>query len=1371
MINNLNIIKDMMKRLLFKLLTLAVVLTTLQASAAMYIVGDQPFGGWDLSNPAPMNDNGSGTYTYSCMISGTVYFVFGDGRADDWATFGASYRYGPDANENNEEVSPNNWVTTQRSSYGAYIFSGKGVNYTITFDKTNMRFKIDEGIYSFEEDGIYYLITSDNTVSVSHSSQYSSNYSGDVIVPSTVTHDGVTYRVTALSNNAFYCCYDLTSVTLPSTLTTIEESAFYHCKSLTQVVIPESVTEIGPWNFYQSEELIEVILPSTLNFMDDNCFGSCPKLTKVTCRATTPPTIGQYCFASTSTKTLYVPESAISAYQAEYNWRTWFSSIEAMPEYDLSYMNLKFVITSATTAKCVGCLLSSPSGTWNIPDNVGNYRVTEVGRDAFFGCDRITNVRMGANVEVVGPYAYYLCTGLTNLNLGNVIQIQDCAFGDCAGLTQVTIPNSVVHIGDYGLGGCGLTSITIPASVETIFDMAFYRCSYLNSINVDSDNPNYTSSNGVLFNKAMTKLILYPAGKSITDYTIPESVTNLGHGAFGYSRLQRVTLPSRLSAVPYLSFAYNNNLTNVTCLAETPPVVGTAAFESTIENSGITLNVPKGYKSAYQAADGWRDFPQIYEKYYDFKNGAFYFNITSDSTVEVTCENDNYGSYQDYTMMTIPPSAYYDGKYYTVTGIGDYAFAYCRNIETLVLPSTITRIGYCAFYCCNNLSSINLPENLQSIDTYAFYYCNNLGNVKIPATVTWIGTYAFCGCSSLTEFTIPSNVTSIAYGTFYDCTNLAKVIIGGGVQYIGNLAFHNCSSLAKVICSASTPPTCQSGSFDDSHYSSVQLIVPKGCKAAYQAADYWKNFTNITTMACDFEVDGIFYKITGSNPATVEVTFMTSDYNSYSGEVNIPETVTHDGTTYTVTTIGNNAFNQSELLTAVTIPNTVTTIGSYAFYRCRNLANVEIPNSVTSINYAAFWICIKMTEVIIPNSVTTLGSMSFRNCTALKRVVIGENVRSIGSTSFWYCPNITEVICLAETPPTLTESESETTFTTAIYPTAVLHVPYGSHEAYRNHTNWGRFANIVSEQVVNPVMTGDVNGDSNLSIADVTTLISKVLKGNSTAAENSAADVNNDGNVNIADVTTLISIVLKGGTGGTVGSAHVDYLINSVPFSMIRVDGGTFTMGDASSSLSQPLHEVTVSDFCIGETEVTQALWQAVMGSNPSYHQSNMNLPTENMEWDDCQEFASKLSRLTGHNFRLPTEAEWEFAARGGNNSQGYIYAGSNTLSDVAWHKGNSSNTTHVVATKAPNELGIYDMSGNVFEWCQDYWGTYTSEAQIDPQGPATGNYRVCRSSSYCRDTSGYDWFRCGGRTYDDPTSNAEDTGLRVACDASDNNE
>ena len=196
--------------------------------------------------------------------------------------------------------------------------------------------------------------------------------------------------------------------------------------------------------------------------------------------------------------------------------------------------------------------------------------------------------------------------------------------------------------------------------------------------------------------------------------------------------------------------------------------------------------------------------------------------------------------------------------------------------------------------------------------------------------------------------------------------------------------------------------------------------------------------------------------------------------------------------------------------------------------------------------------------------------------------------------------------------------------------------------------------------------------------------------------------------------------------------------VNGISFIMVKVQGGTFTMGataeqggDARSD-EKPAHRVTLSSFSIGQTEVTQELWQAVMGSNPSEFKGAKR-PVEQVSWDDCQEFIRKLNALTGQHFRLPTEAEWEYAARGGSKSQGYKYSGSNNVNYVAWHDGNSGNKTHDVATKQPNELGIFDMSGNVDEWCQDWFGDnyYSSSPSSNPNGPASGYNRVNRGGSW----------------------------------------
>ena len=195
--------------------------------------------------------------------------------------------------------------------------------------------------------------------------------------------------------------------------------------------------------------------------------------------------------------------------------------------------------------------------------------------------------------------------------------------------------------------------------------------------------------------------------------------------------------------------------------------------------------------------------------------------------------------------------------------------------------------------------------------------------------------------------------------------------------------------------------------------------------------------------------------------------------------------------------------------------------------------------------------------------------------------------------------------------------------------------------------------------------------------------------------------------------------------------------VHGVAFKMVRVAGGTFQMGATSEQGKdffddrKPVHFVTLSDYYIGQTQVTQELWQAVMGSNPSYFKGDNQRPVEKVSWDDCQEFIEKLNQLTGKSFRLPTEAEWEYAARGGSKSKGYKYSGSNDADAVAWWDNNSGSKTHPVAQKQSNELGLYDMSGNVWEWCADWYGNYSSNSQTNPTGPSTGSSRVLRGGGW----------------------------------------
>ncbi|MBR5665900.1 MAG: formylglycine-generating enzyme family protein [Bacteroidales bacterium] len=255
-------------------------------------------------------------------------------------------------------------------------------------------------------------------------------------------------------------------------------------------------------------------------------------------------------------------------------------------------------------------------------------------------------------------------------------------------------------------------------------------------------------------------------------------------------------------------------------------------------------------------------------------------------------------------------------------------------------------------------------------------------------------------------------------------------------------------------------------------------------------------------------------------------------------------------------------------------------------------------------------------------------------------------------------------------------------------------------------------------------------------------------------------EVNNNGNQSGSTPTPTPTPTPPPSPSGSVDSITV----NGVTFKMVKIEGGTFMMGAPSSdaeaySNEMPQHCVTLSEYYIAETEVTQALWQAVMGSNPS-HFKFPDRPVEEISWNDCKTFIEKLNQLTDKQFRLPTEAEWEYAARGGGNSHGYKFSGSDNVDDVAWYTDNCGGETHAVKTKAANELGLYDMTGNVLEWCSDWMAAYTADTVTNPQGPAAGFKRVLRGGSLYNDARR---LRVTRRSEYNPTFTDYSVGFRLA--------
>ncbi len=424
-----------------------------------------------------------------------------------------------------------------------------------------------------------------------------------------------------------------------------------------------------------------------------------------------------------------------------------------------------------------------------------------------------------------------------------------------------------------------------------------------------------------------------------------------------------------------------------------------------------------------------------------------------------------------------------------------------------------------------------------------------------------------------------------------------------------------------------------------------------------------------------------------------------------------------------VTEIANSAFNHCSSLSSVSLPKSLKSIGGYCFGSCTSLKSASIPENVTAIEGSlfhectslvevklpkgvkiignrAFEGCVSLKDVILPDSVNTIDYCAFQGCTSLKDIIIADKINYIGAYAFNGCSSLVKIEIAANDPPTIFVRDEDCSFKNSNH--CPIYVPDESLEKYVSNRQWRRFGYRIYSK-----------------------------------------------NAKKRIVENVLPLEVKG-----------------VEFNMIIVEGGTFTMGaldddTEAEDIERPCHQVTLSDFLIGETEVTEKLWNMVMGG----YVSSSEEPISKVSWDDCQSFINKLNELTGKRFRLPTEAEWEYAARGGQKSKHYKYAGSDIIDNVAWYSSNSyqsgNRVKHEVAFKDPNELGIYDMSGNVQEWCVD-WAFYYDDSSAnnpDYSNETGSSWRILRGGDYynsaflCRITS---------RNSEEPTKQYNNVGLRL---------
>ena len=440
---------------------------------------------------------------------------------------------------------------------------------------------------------------------------------------------------------------------------------------------------------------------------------------------------------------------------------------------------------------------------------------------------------------------------------------------------------------------------------------------------------------------------------------------------------------------------------------------------------------------------------------HDFEAGGIYYKIISSITMTVKVTS---GDTQYTGAVTIPSSVHYDGKTYSVTSIGGYAFRGCISLKSVNIPGSVTTIGNDAFSGCSGLTSITIPNSVTSIGGYAFYNCSGLTSITIPNSVTRIGGSAFEGCSGLTSVTfhcqeigssfsgmnikeviLGEEVTSIGDHAFDECSGLTSVTIPNSVTTIGERAFSNCSGLTSITIGNSVTSI---GRYAFQNCSGLKSVsIPNSVTTIGDWA--LSGCTGLTSVTIGNSVTIIGnYAFSGCSGLT-SVTFHCQEIGSWFCGMNIKEVILGEE----VTSIGDYAFSHCSGLTTVDIPNSVTSIGKFAFEFCSGMTSINIPNSVTSIGSGAFDFCsglkkvivpdlaawcnisfdgdaanplycakhiysdenTEITDLVIPNSVTSIGDWAFSGCTGLTSVTIPNNVTKIGSGAFQNCSSLTSV--------------------------------------------------------------------------------------------------------------------------------------------------------------------------------------------------------------------------------------------------------------------------------------------------------------------------------------------------------------------------
>jgi len=662
-----------------------------------------------------------------------------------------------------------------------------------------------------------------------------------------------------------------------------------------------------------------------------------------------------------------------------------------------------YTINADNTATITG--YTGVGGNVTIPSVTNDHPVTAIANYAFWGNTSMTNLTIPSSVTNIGVMEFQVCYSLTNVTVdganpnyasaggvlfdkamatllqcpgglagsytipNGVTSIADNAFQYCGNLTEVTIPNTVTSIGGWAFYNTGQTSAAIPASVTNIGYLAFAGyAGPLASITVDEANPDYASPGGVLFNKAMTTLVQYPHNLP-GSYTIPGSVTNIGDGAFIYSRLSSVTIPNSVLSIGYQSFWNNNNLTTV---AIPDSVVSLAEYSFYACNGLKSVTLGSGVASIGSQA---------------FGACGVMTNIT------VAAANPNYASAGGVlfdkamaTLLLCPAGLASYAISNGVTSIADNAFYDCYNLTNVTISSSVASIGESAFIYCSDLTSVTIPDSVCNIGWEAFYDCWGLTNVTFGSGVTNIGDDAFGSCSSLLSVTISNSVASIGNYTFEYCSALTNLVLGSGVTSIGYEAFQDCSALTTVTIPASVT------SIGDSCFQDCASLTQAYFQGDAPLVDGWEAGSDDSSVFSG-ETGTVYYVVGTAGWDTTFGGWLTTAL------INPVADFTYTTNNGAITITGYVGAGGNVIIPDTINGDLVTSIGDSAFLNVTGMTNVVFGSGVTSIGDHAFDSCSSLTSVIIPATVTNLGTYAFENCLNLSQALFQGNAPSVDGGS------------------------------------------------------------------------------------------------------------------------------------------------------------------------------------------------------------------------------------------------------------------------------------------------------------------------------------------------------------------------------------